>query len=188
MEEIKLTISNVKLSCKIRLSVAPRISFNTDKDSAVKHYDNFEVIKSKYTYIIFTRPSGGTKNVFHVNITKIPDLNHVSRALEELSKIIDEDFTIESKRLENLTCTHRAPISINLRQLFLNSFNPNITSGGVLNVRYSPEKFPGMFIKLKQCTVLLFANGRSVIIGASSEEDARTGISNVLGLVQNMRS
>ena len=153
----------------------------------MKHYDNFEVIKTKYTFIIFTRPSRGTRNVFHVNVTKIPDLSHVSEALEKLSKIINEDFTLEDTRLENLTCTHRAPISVNLRQFFLNSANPNIHSD-ILNVRYSQEKFPGMFIKLKRCTVLLFSNGRSVIIGASNKEDARTGISNVLRLVQDMRS
>ena len=182
MEETELAISNVKLSCTIRLLQAANISFHTDKK--IKFYPNFCTVQEKYSYIIFTKP--GAKKSFHVNITKIPNFEHIDRALIELADVIKESYAVERIRVENVTCTYHAPFIVNLKQLFywLNSgFHPDIC-----NLTYSPEKFPGMFFKLKPCTILLFSNGKIVVIGASNKEDARKGISYVLGLVQNLQT
>ena len=133
---------------------------------------------------MFTKP--GAKKSFHVNITKIPNFEHIDRAFIELTGLIKEKYVVEKIRVENVTCTHHAPFIINLKQLFYRlkaTAHPDIR-----NLTYSPEKFPGMFLKLKPCTVLLFSNGKIVVIGASNEEDAKKGISNVLGLVQNLRA
>ena len=184
MDQIDLTINNVKLSCKIQLLEDEDISFNTD-NCLVKYYPNFCVIKSKFTFIIFTKKKK-QDYTFHANITKISNLYYVTEAIEKLSDIVKEKHVIEKVKIENLTCFYHAPQTINLRQI-LNNFNYD-TDSYVVSLRYRPEKFPGMFISLKKCTVLLFSNGKLVVIGASNEEDAKNGISHVLELVREMRA
>ena len=184
MDQIDLAINNVKLSCKIRLLQDDDISFNTD-NCLVKYYTNFCVIKSKFTFIIFTKKKG-PDHTFHANITKISNLYFVREAIEKLSDIIKEKHVTEKVNIENLTGFYHAPQSINLRHV-LNNFNVNNNSN-VISLRYRPEKFPGMFISLKNCTVLLFSNGKLVVIGASNEEDAKRGILLVLKIVQDMRA
>ena len=178
MDKIELTINNVKISCKIQLTQANNLSFNTD-NSLVKFYNNFCVIRNKFTFIIFTKKKKGD-TTYHVNITKIPNLICVDEALAKLSSIINEEHTVQQKRIENLTCLHQINKTINLKHLYKIL---NINSQNVLNFRYRPEKFPGMFLSFKNCTVLLFSNGKLVIIGASNEEDAKTGIFQVKQLL-----
>ena len=184
MDQIDLAINNVKLSCKIRLLQDNDISFNTD-NCLVKYYTNFCVIKSKFTFIIFTKKKE-QDYTFHANITKISNLYYVTEAIEKLSDIIKEKHVIEKVNIENLTGFYQAPQSINLRKV-LNNFNVK-NDDNVNSLRYRPEKFPGMFISLKNCTVLLFSNGKLVVIGASNEKDAKNGISHVLKLVREMQA
>ena len=183
MDEVELSINNVKMSCKIQLTQANNLSFNTD-NSLIKFYNNFCVIKNKFTFIIFTKKKKGD-TTYHVNITKIPNLICVNEALAKLSSIINEEHTIQQKRIENLTCLHQIDKTINLKQLYKIL---NINNQNVLNFRYRPEKFPGMFLSFKNCTVLLFSNGKIVIIGASNEEDAKTGIFQVKQLLSTFCS
>ena len=182
MDQIDLAIKNVKLSCKIRLLQDEDISFNTD-NCLVKYYPNFCVIKSKFTFIVFTKKKE-QDNTFHANITKISDLYYVTEAIEKLSTIIKENHVIEKVNNENLTCFYHVQQLINLRQVF-EKFNNN-NNINVIALRYRPEKFPGMFITLKKCTVLLFSNGKIVAIGASNKVDAKNGISQVLELVRSL--
>ena len=182
MAQIDLTINNVKISCKIQLLQDDSISFNTD-NFVIKYYPNFCVIKSKFTYIIFTKKKE-KNNTFHVNITKIPNLQYVTEAIENLTNIIKEKHTITNESIENLTCFYHAPLKINLKQVYNNYTcfdNTNIVA-----LRYNPEKFPGMFINLKNCTVLLFSNGKLVVIGASKETEAKNGVLHVLELVRKI--
>ena len=184
MDQIDLSINNVKLSCKLRLLQNDDVSFNTD-NCLIKHYPNFCVIKSKFTYIIFTKKKKQA-NTFHVNITKIPNLFYVQEAITKLTKIIKEKHKIENEKIENLTCFYYKPQTINLRHV-LNNFNMH-TNINIIALRYRPEKFPGMFITLKNCTVLLFSNGKLVVIGASNEADAKDGIQQILELVRRVQS
>ena len=98
MDQIDLSITNVKLSCKIQLTQDDNISFNTD-NCIVKYYPNFCVIKTKFTYIIFTKKK--EKNYFfHANITKIPNLYYVEEAIAKLSDTIKEKHVIVGKKLK----------------------------------------------------------------------------------------
>lgn len=181
MEDINLTITNIKLSCKIQLLEGVNFSFNTDNNH-IKYYSNFCVIKTRYVFVIFIKP--GKDKTFHINITKIPSLDKVNEAISELTNIIKNQFIVKKKQVENLTCIYCIPKIINLRKLLI-KFEPK-NNLNILNIRYEQEKFPGMFISLTQCTILIFSNGKLVVIGASNEQDAKTGISNVLRLVQTL--
>lgn len=188
MDKMEVYISNVKLSCKVRIFNNNIISFN--RDIAIKQYNNFSVIKTKYTYIIFTRTKINRK--FHVNITKIPSLDHVSKAIDELNDIINEDFAVENFKIENITCLHILNDNINLLETF-NNLNKNQNeisqdleeNNKIIQARYNPEKFPGIFLKLRNCSVLIFSSGKLVVIGATSEEDAKKGIYFILKFLKN---
>ena len=182
MDQIDLSTNNVKLSCKIQLLEDDNISFHTD-NCLVKYYPNFCVIKSKFTYIVFTKKKE-KDFTFHANITKIPNLCYVTEAIAKLSDIIKEKHVILKKQIDNLTCFYHATQTINLRQI-LNNFN-SFVNINIIALRYRPEKFPGMFINLKKCTVLLFSNGKLVVIGASNETDAKSAILHVLELVHTI--
>ena len=173
-----ICISNVKISCKAQLLNADNISFN--RDIHVKHFNNFSVIKNKYTFIIFTKSKIGRK--FHVNITKIPSLVYIPKAIEELKNIIENPFYAEEIKIENITCLHALNKEVNLIEIVEN-IKLGEFSKDIISVRYNPEKFPGLFIKLKQCSVLLFSSGKIVVIGATSEEKAKNGILQIANTV-----
>ena len=188
---MEVYISNVKLSCKVRMINNNNISFN--RDISIKQYNNFSVIKTKYTYIIFTKTKNSRK--FHVNITKIPSLDHVSKAIDELNIIINEDFSVENVKIENITCLHILNNNINLLKTF-NNLNKNQYENGqdpeeksiIIQARYNPEKFPGIFLKLRNCSVLIFSSGKLVVIGATSEEEAKKGIFSILNFLKSLET
>ena len=56
-----------------------------------------------------------------------------------------------------------------------------------LNIRYSPEQFPGMSIKLKspKVCVNLFRSGKAVVTGAKQESDIKTAFTQVMTLLKD---
>ena len=187
---MEIYVSNVKISCKVRIFNVNDISFN--RDIPIKQYNNFNVIKTKYTYIIFTKSKKNRK--FHVNITKIPSLDHISKAIDELKNIINETFSVENLKIENITCLHILNENINLLETFKNFKKRQFVDSKdlegkniIIQVRYNPEKFPGIFLKLKNCSVLLFSSGKLVVIGATSEEEAKNGISSILNMLKTIK-
>ena len=112
--EMDIFVSNVKISCKAQLFNTDNISFN--RDILIKQYNNFNVIKNKYTFIIFTKSK--IKQKFHVNITKIPSFDHIPKAIEELKKIIKTPFSVKDIKIENITCLHILNKEINLIKIF----------------------------------------------------------------------
>ena len=81
---MEVLVSNVKISCKVHLINSDEISFNTD--NTIKRYNNFVVVKKKYSFIISKQYSKTRQNQhFHVNITKISSTEHISKALDELN-------------------------------------------------------------------------------------------------------
>ena len=179
---MEVLVSNVKISCKIRLINSDEISFNTD--NVMKHYNNFTVVKKKYSFIVFTKTKQNRN--FHVNITKIPSTEHISKALDELKLVISSEFIIEVFKIENMTCLYQIKSEINLSTFFNNlKINADFE---IVQKRYDPEKFPGMFLTLKKCSALLFSSGKIVIIGASSEQDAKQGIKIIYELFKKYKT
>ena len=109
-------VSNVKISCKIRLINSNEISFNTD--NVIKRYNNFTVVKKKYSFIVFTKTKQSQN--FHVNITKIPSTEHIPKALDELKLVISSKFITEVFKIENMTCLYQITTEINLLTFYNN--------------------------------------------------------------------
>ena len=174
-----IDVSNIKISCKIQFFNAEDISFN--RDIFIKQYNNFNVIKNKYAYIIFTKSK--IRQKFHVNITKIPSFDHVPKAIEGLKDIIENPFSVEEITIENITCLHILNKEINLIEIFRHISSSEF-SKDVTYTRYNPEKFPGMFIKLRKCSILLFSSGKMVVIGAKNKEEVKNGIFFIVNTVK----
>ena len=68
----------------------------------MKRYNNFTVVKKKYSFIVYTKTKQGQN--FQVNITKTPSTEHISKALDELKLVISSEFIIEVFKVENMTC------------------------------------------------------------------------------------
>ena len=123
---------------------------------------------------------------FHVNITKIPSTEHIPKALDELKLVISSKFITEVFKIENMTCLYQITTEINLLT-FYNNLKLNVDFG-IIQKRYNSEKFPGMFLTLKKCSALIFSSGKIVIIGASSEEDAKQGIKIIYELLKKYKT
>ena len=178
---MEVLVSNVKISCKVHLINSNEISFNTD--NTIKRYNNFVVIRKKYSFIIFTKTKQNRH--FHVNITKIPSTEHIAKALDELKLIINSEFVVKIFKVENMTCLYQSKEEIKLLR-FYNHLKLN-EDFEIIHKRYDPEKFPGVFLKIKKCSALIFSSEKIVIIGASSEEDAKQGIKIIIKLLKKYK-
>ena len=85
-----------------------------------------------------------------------------------------------------MTCLYQITTKINLLT-FYNNLKLNVDFE-IIQKRYDSEKFPGMFLTLKKCSALIFSSGKIVIIGASSEEDAKQGIKIIYELLKKYKT
>ena len=81
-----------------------------------------------------------------------------------------------SKGIRRIKTCLSSEFTVKILQLtFYNHLKSNVDFE-IIQKRYDPEKFPGIFLKVKKCSALVFSSGKAVIIGASSKEDAKQGI------------
>ena len=85
-----------------------------------------------------------------------------------------------------MTCLYQSKTEINLLT-FYNHLKLYVDFE-IIQKRYDPEKFPGIFLKLKKCSALVFSSGKIVIIGASSKEDAKQGIKIIFELLKKFKA
>lgn len=161
-----MKICNVKFSLKVQWD----LSFNTDGTGppfcsrvTASRYPNFWVVKDRrYTFIIFV----GKKGLHHVNVTRVPDLDHVPSAREDFEACFTSSPTvIQPPSVDNLTCLSQAsgPLDLfHVHQRVLAQPPP-----GLERARFNLEQFPGLFLKFKNPngTLLLFSSGKIVIVG-----------------------
>ena len=168
-----LKISNVKLSVKIaELSLSDVENICKTKNLDFKRYNNFIVLRLKgITYIIFkarllkNSDKSDTRNQ-HVNIT-VSDLAKIDESIQKLMVILEQNADlIVSKKIDNITASGCLGKSIDI-QKFL-SIAEDISK----NVSYNPERFPSLFISHGRCKILLFKNGKLVILASRSIKEA----------------
>ena len=85
-----------------------------------------------------------------------------------------------------MTCLYQITREINLLR-FYNNLKLNVDFE-IIQKRYDPEKFPGMFLTLRKCSALIFSSGKIVIFGASSEKDAKQGIKIIYELMKKYKT
>lgn len=160
MSSYNYTISNVKLSVKTSNSYTLEELLNLCKEHNLqyKKFHNFVVILCKFKYIIFKK---GKKSVNHINITHIKNNYEISDAITFLKSNLDIDVEVSSCIVDNITVSALCPHKVNLPNFFLSNKD--------LKLSYNNEKFPGLFVKLGNGTIILFSSGKFVIVGIKDE-------------------
>ena len=172
LENENIKINNIKIHFTLN-SIAKRKLFgHLLKDVKkgkikLKFYNNFLVLKSNYTYIIF---KNGT-----VNLTGLKGTSELENVFTRFS----QDFQIQENLLpkefiiDNITAHGTFNQQINLRkiQLFLEKDSNNTEIETKLNLSY----FPALICKdyNKKGTILIFGSGNFTIVGVKREEDLK---------------
>jgi TATA-box binding protein (TBP) (component of TFIID and TFIIIB) len=154
-------IANVKISLKTSPISLDIVSNNLlEKGYYCKRYQNFLVIKTKFTFILFKTNSKGEN---HVNITKIPQLSYIKEAIKVIKKLTL--CTVKSKTIDNIIATTSANHNLNLKKI--------VSDKKFSKIKYNNEKFPGLFLKFEKATAILFHSGKIVIVGSKSEKNIK---------------
>lgn len=152
-------IANVKVSIKTSVIFLDNvISMCKERNLYCKNYTNFIVIKDLYTYILFKR---NKFNENHINITKIPNINSVENAISRIKDLTK--CVVTNQNIDNIIASTSYKRQLNLEDI----------SKLFPNVKYNNEKFPGLFIKFKTGTAIIFHSGKIVIVGSKKETDIK---------------
>lgn len=160
-------VANVKVSIKINalpLDIVCKIL--KEKNIASKIHNNFVVIKAKYTFTLFK-----TKNLIesHINITKIPNLNFINLAIEEIEELLNcKHYNL---CIDNIIASTNLNKHLNLVDIVQNKLFEKI--------KYNNQKFPGLFVKFKKGTAIIFHSGKVVIVGCQNKEEIKWIVENI---------
>lgn len=150
-------IRNIKISVKVQaLTLNNALSILKNKSIITREFGNFFSFKSNnYTFVIFKR---GKQENNHINITQIPNFYSINKAINCLISLIN--CRVCHYVIDNIIATSDLHKSISLDSL--------IKSKRFKRVKYNSEIFPGLFIKFRQGTTIIFHSGKLVIVGCKS--------------------
>lgn len=156
-------ITNIKISVKCK-----NICLNTVKEFLCvsqipfSKYNNYIVVKHKYTYIIFKKNLKTSEDIYHVNITKLNSLDCLSEAINNI-KFLCLGAIICSYTIDNISVSKNFNKSINIKDLIT-------TLPLDIRATYNSETFPGVFLKYpnKIGTAILFHTGKCVLLGCKT--------------------
>jgi hypothetical protein len=159
-------IKNVKISLKI-----DGISLNTVlkqleiNNILYERKNNYIIIKHRYIYVIFIPKS---KQINHVNITKIPILEKINDSITTFCQNIFSNLSINVKKvcIDNLTSTFKLNHALILSDIIKDNRD-------IYNLNYNNEKFPGLFIKFGEGTLILFYTGNVIAVGCKNEQNLK---------------
>lgn len=158
MFEFKIT--NIKLSVKTSFVCLDSVKVILKKKKIkFKPYPNFIVIKNKYTYIFFKSKEN---KVNHLNITSISNFDNIDYSVEHFFNMLDiTSFQEIYRSVDNITASLNLNEKIDLLKIVAHFKQ-------ICNVSYNTEKFPGVFLKYKQGTIILFHTGKCIFIGCKN--------------------
>lgn len=165
---MELKISHIKISVKVKnLSLGGLLnnpSLNTE-NVTIKHYDNFVIIFSRFTYIVFKKSGRNTEN--HINIAKIENLNQIDSAIQHFTNQIAPCDVISTK-VDNISAHTQLKSTICLSKL-----HQKIQK--IYSTKFNQQKFPCLFIRVREIdcfgTILVFASGKVNVVGPKNIED-----------------
>lgn len=151
-------ITNIKLTLKTSFICLDTVKkFLRRKKINFKEYQNFLVIKNIYTYVYF---KSSDSEINHLNITNIPEFKKIDIACNHILKNILKPFKIKEiyRRVDNISASLNLNKKIDLLKI-VSYFQK------ICQVSYNTEKFPGVFLKFKYGTIIIFHTGKCIFIG-----------------------
>jgi Transcription factor TFIID (or TATA-binding protein, TBP) len=172
-------ITNIKISVKCKNICLDSVEQTLcEKNFFFSKYNNYMVIKHKYTYILFKKNVKKNENVYHVNVTKLNNIDCLSEAINNI-KHFSQSAVICSYTIDNITVSKSFDKSIKILDL--------ITKIPLeISVTYNSETFPGVFLKYpnKTGTAILFHTGKCVLLGCRNITNIESIVESLLGLIK----
>ena len=154
-------IKNVKISLKLEI-ISLKTVIEHLKVNAIEFQvkNNYIVINYKYSFVLF-KPKN--KQIRHVNVTKIPNLEEIDTAVDVFENKIFNNLGVHINKIivDNLTAVYNTGKSIYLPDIIKNKKDHFI-------IKYNNEKFPGMFVKFDVGTLIIFHTGKIIAVGCKT--------------------
>lgn len=165
---MQFKVANVKISIKIP-AISLDIVFKIAEFQKIKStlHNNFIVLQSNFTFIIF-KAKNSIEN--HINITKIPNLNKIGEALSEIEKILN--CNILNIKIDNIIASSNLFKKVSLISI--------VKKKNFKKIKYNNQKFPGLFIKFKKGTAIIFHSGKIVIVGCKKTQHIEFILKNII--------
>ena len=169
---MKYKIRNVKISVKSTPISLNRVLLLSGKVENVKDCKNFVVMTDTYSYTIFKT----VKLENHINITKIPNLEKVQDAIQQLKKHFK--FCAKLIRVDNIMATIDIERPIDLISVCEKKLFENI--------KYNSEVFPGLTVEFDKGSARFFHSGKIVILGVKNIIDLKCLIQNICAVMNTL--
>ena len=169
---MKYKIRNVKISVKSTPISLNRVLLLSGKVEYVKDCKNFVVMTDTYSYTIFKT----VKLENHINITKIPNLEKVQDAIQQLKKHFK--FCAKLIRVDNIMATIDIERPIDLISVCEKKLFENI--------KYNSEVFPGLTVEFDKGSATFFHSGKIVILGVKNIIDLKCLIQNICAVMNTL--
>ena len=186
-----VNLSNYKLSAKLKPITQKNLEcLCLSKGIYYKKYSNFICFNllTKRKYFAYTiwkkaeclKKDQSQNNTVHWNITKV-EKGEIRKSIRYLQKFLNIPVEKISYQIDNITASIKVNHKINLKK-FIHE-NPNLQG----NITYNPEKFPGLRVKRKKLTYILFTSGSIVIVGGKSKAQILNGIPWVMSNIPKLK-
>lgn len=160
---MKYTVNNIKVSFKIsgisldivqQYLVCNKISFRI--------FHNYYVFKIKSYHCVMFKENELSKTN-HLNVTKIKSVKKIKEVKQLISKVLKKK--IISVKIDNIMATSCMSHTLNLKHLAQNQLRHV--------AKFNIETFPGLFLKYKEGTIILFHSGKIVVVGCRHKKDIK---------------
>ena len=165
---MQFKVANVKVSVKIP-TIALDIVYHIarKKNIPTNFQNNFIVLKAKYTYIIFKKGRNSSEN--HINITKIPNISSISKAIKEIEDLLScKHYNL---RVDNIIASSNLYKTLDLVEI--------VKRKKFEKIKYNNQKFPGLFITFEKGTIIVFHSGKIVIVGCKKISEIKCILKNI---------
>lgn len=160
-----VSISNVKMSAKIPEVDLKEIQWFCKKNKIKTRIFNrgHLVVYDNSTFTFFKKGPNLYQDQ-HCNITKV---NHskIQNAIEDLAWLINKKPNQIFYTVDNITASADLGRRLSLREFIAE--NEDLED----YIQYTPERFPGLFVRGKKGKAILFKSGKIVVIGVKSEKE-----------------
>jgi TATA-box binding protein (TBP) (component of TFIID and TFIIIB) len=160
-------IVNIKISVKIKPILLTEVTkILTDNSIPYRKFCNFVTFSKGFNFIIFKT---GAKGQNHINVTNLK----VDSDIKIVENILRDQFNFEIIDVitDNIVAKSSLLKKINLSEI--------AEKEEFSEIKYNPERFPGLFIKFRPGTCILFHSGKIVIVGCKKVEKVADIIANL---------